>query len=71
MANMVLSFLDFTPRPGALRYKDDSGEWRCANPHDITYSTVTMLATEYWTPDSGWIKIYNDVTEDSEGGHAD
>lgn len=51
--------MSFKPRAGALRYsKDDGGEWVCANPHDPLYSTVTMLATEYW--DEDWKKIRDD-----------
>lgn len=53
----------FIPRPGAVRYKNDDGEWVHANPHDLLFSTVTMLATQYWKPDTGWTDIY----EDGEG----
>lgn len=57
--------LKFIPRPGALRYQDvETGEWLYANPHDVLYSTVTMFATEYWTTDHGWVKIFE---EDDSG----
>lgn len=50
--------MTFTPRAGALRYQKETGEWICANPHDSLYSTVTMLATEYWEDE--WKKIVDD-----------
>lgn len=50
----------FEPRPGALRYKDANGQWQHANPRDLMYSTVTMLATEYWEPQCGWKLIHKD-----------
>jgi hypothetical protein len=36
------------PRPGALRVLRD-GKWIVANPHDPLYSTMSMVATEYFT----------------------
>lgn len=52
---------EFTPRGGALRYWDAAGKcWRFANPGDTLYSTVTMVATEYWAPERGWTKIYDE-----------
>jgi hypothetical protein len=39
---------DFSPRAGALRYLDNDGKYIAANPHDLLFSTVTMLATEFW-----------------------
>lgn len=55
----------FLPREGALRYKDpDTGEWHSANPGDTMYSTVTMVASEFWTRATGWVPIFSDT----EGG---
>lgn len=58
---------DFQPRPGALRYKDEAGEWQYVNPQDPLFSTVTMVATEYWNPAAGWVPIF----EDGEGESPD
>lgn len=44
---------------------EESGTWRCANPHDPMYSTVTMLATEYWVR-GVWLPIDHDL--DAEDG---
>lgn len=49
---------DFIPRPGALRFRDESGDWVCANPGDPLFSTVTMLATDYYKEDVGWTRIF-------------
>lgn len=48
------------PRPGALRYPDASqpGGWNCANPGDMWFSSVTMMATEFWSPGVGWRPIH-------------
>jgi hypothetical protein len=50
---------DFVPRLGALRFKDERGDWCSANPRDPLYSTITMLATEVYS-EEGWLKIYED-----------
>jgi len=47
----------FEPIEGALRFKDKEGEWICANPGDPLFSTVCMVATQYYTNDFGWIFI--------------
>lgn len=39
----------FLPRPGALRFLDDNGVYQCANPRDPLYSTVSMIASEYYS----------------------
>ena len=55
---------EFVPHAGAVRYQDpETGEWRCANPRDLMFSTVTMMATEFWAEDRGWVKIF----EEDEG----
>jgi hypothetical protein len=38
----------FKPRPGALRFTDAQGRVQEVNPRDMMYSTVSMLATEFW-----------------------
>lgn len=50
--------MDQKPRPGAVRYKRD-GEWVMANPRDPFFSTVTMLATEFWDG-LAWRPIWED-----------
>lgn len=55
---------EFIPRPGALRYREPSGIWHYANPHDPTFSTVTMLATEHWDG-SKWVPIFDDDFDDA------
>lgn len=40
-----------------MAYKGTDGVWRYANPHDLMFSTATMLATHWWKPDVGWVKI--------------
>lgn len=55
----------FIPRDGALRYQDTDGKWHCANPRDVTYSTITMMATEYWTVEKGWVKIFEESQKES------
>lgn len=50
---------DSQPRLGALRYKDQDGIWRSANPGDPLFSTVTMLATHFYNED-GWTEIYTE-----------
>ena len=37
-----------TPNPGAIRYTDPNGVVHEANPGDRLFSTVLMLASEYW-----------------------
>lgn len=45
------------PRPGALRYRDPiRDQWVEANPHDPLYSTVSMIAEEFWD-DNEWKKV--------------
>lgn len=47
--------------PGTLRYKDKDGALHVTCPHDPMYSTVTMLATEYWSPTArAWISLNTD-----------
>lgn len=50
----------FTPRDGALAYYDEAaGCWRCCNPRDPAFSTVSMVATHYF--DAGqWRAICSD-----------
>jgi hypothetical protein len=45
------------PRSGALRYRNEEGEWIVANPGDALYSTLSMIGTEYYTA-HGWEAIY-------------
>ena len=46
---------------GALRHKAEDGNWHVTEPHDLMYSTATMLATEYWDTKRGeWRKIFED-----------
>lgn len=56
---------DFIPRAGAVRYTDADGVEHRANPHDMTYSTVTMLATEFWDG-AEWKRIW--PNEDGTSG---
>lgn len=51
---------EFKPRPGALRAMREDGTYGCANPGDALFSTVTMVATEYYTLGRGWVKIFDD-----------
>ena len=52
------------PRAGSIRYTDDSGTVHVAHPREIMYSTVTMLATEFWCEDKGcWLPIFDDLDE--------
>lgn len=54
------------PRAGALRYQDTpDGPWTTANPGDLMFSTVTMLATEYWNG-TEWEPIYTDDEDEDE-----
>lgn len=59
---LTLKMSEFFPRAGAVRFQSD-GEWICANPHDVLYSTVTMSATEFFNGDL-WMPIYSDVEID-------
>lgn len=51
-----------------MRFKDKDGEWVCANPGDPLFSTVTMMAAEFWDVALGWVAIFAD---DGEGSNAD
>lgn len=54
-------------RAGTVRYWDeDYKRWREATPGSLYFSTVTMLATEWWDGKE-WKKIY----EEGEGDAAD
>lgn len=54
------------PRPGSVRYFDDTtNEWRMANPRSPLFSTITMLATEYFDGER-WVSINDD--DDDNGG---
>ena len=53
---LVQSKPEVEPRPGALRYVDALGEMHVANPHDLTYSTVSMLAREFWDGEQ-WVPV--------------
>ena len=44
---------------GTLRARRPDGTYMIASPHDMMYSTVTMLATDYWK-DGSWHPIYPD-----------
>lgn len=55
---------NFVPRPGAVRFYLEDGKWASANPGDPMFSTYTMLATQYFDLEEGWIDI---VFEDNEG----
>lgn len=51
----------FQPKPGALRAPGQGGvEWIYANPHDRLYSTVSMIAVEYWDGEA-WAPIEGDT----------
>jgi len=41
----------------------EDGTYGCANPGDALFSTVTMVATEYYTLERGWVKIFEDEGE--------
>lgn len=42
-------------RPGALRYQNDAGEWIVAQPGDQLYSTVSMMAQQFWDGEA-WVE---------------
>ncbi len=49
-------------RAGAVRAKAEDGTWQVAEPHDPWYSTVTMVATEWWDQSlAGWRPIFEDA----------
>ena len=49
--------------PGTLRARDEQGKWMVAKPHDPMYSTVTMIATEFWDAEAqNWRPIHEDET---------
>ena len=50
-------------RPGSLRYLDGTVQWQYASPGDALFSTVTMVAQEWWDG-SQWKPIFDD--EDDE-----
>jgi hypothetical protein len=55
----------FVPQPGAVRYFDEErNTWQCANPRDMMFSTVTMLATEYWA--DSWRPIFDNADSEVE-----
>lgn len=58
-----------TPRDGAMRAPDplDPTGWKWANPGSMWYSTITMVATEYFSR-GVWHPVNN---EDEEQGHAE
>lgn len=35
-------------KAGALRYRNDQGEWIVAQPGGLLYSTASMLAQQFW-----------------------
>lgn len=46
--------------PGTLRAKDEQGKWMVASPQDPTYSTMTMIATEFWDVENqNWMPIFD------------
>lgn len=54
-------------RPGTLRYFDAEGVERRASPGDALYSTVTMVATEFWDVTRGeWRAILPAEDKDPE-----
>lgn len=38
---------------GSLRYRREDGSEVICAPHESAYSTITMLAQEWWDPSSG------------------
>lgn len=50
------------PRPGALRYTVfETGQVIVAEPCDTLYSTITMVATEFWDSKlKRWVPIWDD-----------
>lgn len=57
---MPVSEDNFHAHAGALRYRNEEGFWNYANPGDSLYSTVTMVATQYWSEEKGWLPIYEE-----------
>lgn len=52
---------EFKPRIGAMRYTDSNGVIVSANPNDWAFSTVTMIATEWYDEDGTWKAITSDL----------
>jgi len=45
-------------RAGTIRWTRDNGDVEIASPHDAHYSTITMLAQDYWSDrEGGWMPI--------------
>lgn len=47
------------PRPGAMRHTREDGTQAVANPRDPLYSTLTMVAQEYYDGKQ-WAPIWPD-----------
>lgn len=46
--------------PGTLRARDEQGKWMVASPQDPTYSTMSMIATEFWDVENqNWMPIFD------------
>jgi hypothetical protein len=47
---------------GTIRYRrDGEADYTVCSPHNVMYSTATMLATEYWdVARKEWVKIFED-----------
>lgn len=65
MSPLPSPWSDFEPRAGALRYTDTDGVEHYANPGDPLFSTVTMLATEFWSEGAGWQRIHVEASDES------
>jgi len=55
---------DFIPRDGAQRFRNEDGTWVCSNPGDPLFSTVTMMATEYYSYNR-WKPIFEENSNDN------
>jgi hypothetical protein len=57
----------FVPTASALRGRDGSGRWLAANVHDLMYSTVSMLASEYYDGEK-WVPVGSEDDARNGGG---
>lgn len=55
-------------REGSIRYQDETGLWHVAEPNSPMFSTVSLIATEYWCTQTGtWKPIFDNATDTETG----
>lgn len=59
---MAYFMQEVPPREGTLMYKDSDGITHTCAPGSPLFSTVTMLATHYWSEkEQDWVMIFPDT----------